>query len=54
MWKRQGACRVLLGKLRERKYLEDLSVDGRIILKCIFKKWARGINWIYLALNRDR
>jgi hypothetical protein len=37
-----------------RKYLQDLSVDGRIILKCIFKKWDRGINWIYLALNRNR
>ena len=25
--------------LREIDHLEDLSVDGRIILKCLFKKW---------------
>jgi len=43
MWERKGACRVLLGKLRERKYLKDLCVDGKIILKCIFKKWDRVI-----------
>jgi hypothetical protein len=29
------------GNLRERDYLEDLSIDGKIILKWIFKKW----NW---------
>jgi hypothetical protein len=27
------------GNLRESDHLEDLTVDGRIILKCIFKKW---------------
>jgi len=30
----------------ERDHLEDLSVDERILLKCIFKKWVgnRGLN----------
>ena len=30
------------GNLREREHLEGLSVDGRIILKCIFKKLDEG------------
>ena len=28
-----------LGDLRDRSHLEDLTVDVRIILKLIFKKW---------------
>ena len=36
-----------LGNLRERDHWEDLGVDGRIILKFIFKKWDGGI-WIIL------
>jgi len=27
------------GNLGERDHFEDLSVDRKIILKCIFKKW---------------
>ena len=27
------------GYLRERDHFEDLGVDGRIVLKWIFKKW---------------
>jgi hypothetical protein len=34
--------------------LEDLVVDGRIILKWIFKKWYRGIVLIDMAQDRDR
>ena len=27
------------GDLRKRDHLEDLDIDGRIILKWIFRKW---------------
>jgi hypothetical protein len=30
------------GNLRERDHLEDSVVDGRIILKWIFRKWDGG------------
>jgi len=42
MGDRSGAYRSLFGKHEKRNYLEDLGVNGRIILKCIFKKWDEG------------
>jgi hypothetical protein len=43
----------LFGNLRERDPLEDLSVDGRIILKWIFKKWngvhRTGLVWLWIG-----
>ena len=44
-------CR--LGNLKERDHLEDPSIDGRIILRLIFRKWDEGIDWIDLAQDRD-
>ena len=29
--------------LRKRDNLEDLGVDERIIVKCVFKKWGLGV-----------
>jgi hypothetical protein len=34
--------------------LEDPGVEGRIILKSIYRSGMGGMNWIYLALDRDR
>jgi hypothetical protein len=31
------------GNLREREHLEDPGVDGRIILRGIFRKWDLGV-----------
>ena len=40
------------GNLTERVHLEDLVVDGRIILKWILEKWDR--DWFDVAQDRDR
>jgi hypothetical protein len=34
--------------------LEDPRVDGKIILKWIFRKWDGGMDWIYMVQDWDR
>jgi len=42
-------------KLRAKDHLRNLGVDGRIILKCVVKKWDNmGMDWIDLGQDRDR
>jgi hypothetical protein len=38
----------------EKDYLKHSDIDGRIILKVIFKKWDWGMNWIDLVQKRDK
>jgi hypothetical protein len=37
--KSRGVYSVLVAKLRERDNVEDPGVDGKIILRWIFRKW---------------
>jgi len=39
MGERRGAYRFWWGNLRERDHLEDPCIDGRIILRWIFRMW---------------
>ena len=42
------------GNLRERDHLGDPGVDGRTILRWIFRKWDGGsLDWIDVAQDRD-
>jgi len=50
----RGAYRVLVGNLRERDHSEGPAVDGRILFKWVVKNWVGGMDWIYLAQDRDR
>jgi hypothetical protein len=42
------------GNLRERDHLEDLGLDGRIILNWVFKKLVGGHDWLDLSWDRER
>ena len=47
---KRGVYRVLVGNLREREHLRDPGIDGRIILRWIFRKWDveiwTGSSWL--------
>jgi hypothetical protein len=40
--------------LRETDDFEDIGLHEGIILRWIFRKWDRGLDWIDLAQDRDR
>ena len=52
---RVGACRVLVGDLRERGSLQDLLVDGTRIFKCMLMEQDRrawtGLIWLWTGTS---
>jgi hypothetical protein len=54
MGEERGAYRVWWGDLRKGNHLGDPRIDGRTVLKWIFRKWGEGMDWIELAQDRDR
>jgi hypothetical protein len=40
--------------LSERDQVKEPGVDGRIILRWVYRKWIGGMDWIDLAQDRDR
>jgi hypothetical protein len=54
MGKREVHTGFWWGDLRQGDHLGDPDVDGRTILKWIFKKWDGGMDWIDLPQDGDR
>ena len=56
MEERRGLYRVLAGKSEGKNHLGDPGVDGRIILRWIFKQWDVGLrtvsSWISIGTGR--
>jgi hypothetical protein len=47
----RGACRVLVEKPEGKRPLGNSGVDGRIIVRWIFRKWIGGLNRTNLVHN---
>jgi hypothetical protein len=54
MGERRDAYWILLGRPKGRGPIGRPRRRWRIILKCIFKKWDGGMDWIDLTQGRDR
>jgi hypothetical protein len=54
LWEaRRGASRVVVGRPNGKNYLEDLGIDGRVLLKWIVQKWDEEA-WTGLICRKER
>jgi hypothetical protein len=54
-WERKEKCaRFWWESPKEREHSEDRGVDGRMGSEWILGRFARGMEWIHLAQDRDR
>jgi hypothetical protein len=51
---KSNAKRILMEKWKERDHLKRLGADGKIILKRKYEKRMKGVDWIYLAREKDK
>ena len=53
MGERRGVCSVVVGKLEGKNHLGEAGLDGRIIIRCIFRKYDVGLwtgkNWLRIV-----
>ena len=49
-----NACRLIAGKLKAENYFEELYVDGKILWRVTLKPEREGLEWIGLALGKDK
>ena len=50
-WRGEVCAGFWWGNLRERDHWGDPDVDGRIILRWIFRKWVVGTGWNWLRIG---
>ena len=50
----KDAYRVLVWRPERRDHLDDLGVDGSVILKWILNTWDGNMDWTELARDRER
>jgi hypothetical protein len=43
-----------VGKPDKRDHLEDTGLEERLILKCVFKRQERSLDWVDLTQDTDR
>jgi len=54
MGESRGACRILVGRHGRKRPLDRRRHRLEDSIKMIFSKWDGGMEWIYLAQNRDK